>query len=120
MEIHKRSRERSYPDDGRVAWGDTFGGELAPAKVRDISETGIGLLVAGDVGAHMGDAIRVLSGDEEYARRARIVRIATLREGSRLQTTIGCRWLTNKDTRERWSHRRAHRHHQHTAWHEPA
>ena len=114
--LHRRVHERVYPGSERVAWGSASGGTLGPAKVRDSSISGIGLQIDGTIEAGLGEMIRVISPDEEYPRRARIIHMETLTnaDGMFPETTVGCRWVTGVDHRQRRAESlpSARRHHQ--------
>jgi hypothetical protein len=96
---HKRMKERIYPNDQRVAWGAATGGPLCIGRIRDLSDSGIGLTVRGDSSASIGQAIRVLGRQWDHPRRARIIRCQIVRTPIACQTVLGCRWLTKTDTR---------------------
>lgn len=103
--MKKRQCERIYPKRHSAAFGVGNGGWLAPARVIDYSETGIGLEVRGVCHAGFGDSIRITDSHDHQARHARVVRVSTeTRKGRRL-TKLGCRWITSSDRR---SHRYAH------------
>ena len=92
-----RASERVYPSRSRASFGIGGGGWLAPARVADYSESGIGLEVRGVCHADLGDAIRVMDRGGEAARHARVVRVALESQGGRRVTKLGCRWISQSE-----------------------
>ena len=103
--MKKRQCERVYPKRHSAAFGVGTGGWLAPARVMDYSDTGIGLDVRGVCHAGFGDSIRITDSRENQARHARVVRVSTETWKGRRLTRLGCRWITSSDRR---SHRYAY------------
>lgn len=96
---HRRSKQRVYPSHSRVAW--STGGErtLAPARIRDLSESGIGLTITGPFAGGMGEPIRIVGFRWNQPRMARIVRVSTHGVGVGNETTVGCRWVSGEGRR---------------------
>ncbi|MEM1423568.1 MAG: hypothetical protein AAGH64_06145 [Planctomycetota bacterium] len=98
-----RTHERIYPEQRYTTMSPSRGDATSRAAVRDLSASGIGLVIAGRIEAGMGSSIRVLDGCPRYARHARVVRIATERcsETQRCEDTVvhtlGCRWIADAD-----------------------
>jgi hypothetical protein len=87
----KRERERTYPRNERVAWGAAGGGRLRRGTIRDVSVSGVGLLVDEPEQPAAGEAIRVMTRLDRCGRRARVVRVVPGPEGA---TLLGCRWIS--------------------------
>ncbi|MEM9082300.1 MAG: PilZ domain-containing protein [Planctomycetota bacterium] len=111
MKSQRRTSERQLSDGEKVAWGPASGGHLRPAHVQNVSESGIALTVDSDSPAAHGDAIRVLDKHGTHPRRARVVRLHADGENLRHRSiTLGCRWITSTDRRERRMGGRNHPH----------
>ncbi|USN98410.1 MAG: PilZ domain-containing protein [Phycisphaeraceae bacterium] len=101
-ENRHRICERRYPQNETIAWGDARGNPLAPARVRDISLSGIGLIIPGDAVVGHGELIRTLSRDHAEARRARVIRVEQHKESGSAETCLGCRWVIGSDRARRY------------------
>lgn len=97
MSVMQRRKERVYPRACTAAWGPASGGALTPARIRDVSESGVALCVRDARGITLGQPIRVLSSTWPHARRARVVRVDSEHGRRSGSTTVGCRWIGKND-----------------------
>lgn len=111
MRSQTRRSERTYPRSERIAWRETTDpGALRPASVSNVSRSGVAIRIVGDPNISHGTAIQTLTRRSPTPRRARVVRIEQTREHGKLETTIGCRWISSEE----------HVHHSHSLRHFPS
>ncbi len=104
----RRSRERAYPQQQHVLWSSHDGVPIMRAEVKDVSDSGLGLVIARQHQPSLGEAISIVTTGEPAPRRARVLRVSSREDG---RVTVGCRWISNKEhhavpvsTRRRRSH----------------
>lgn len=90
----KRQRQRLYPQDTHVLWSSRNGVPLMKAEVKDVSDSGLGLLITGRQTPTLGEAINVASTGDASPRRARVLRVAKADSG---RVSVGCRWISSKE-----------------------
>lgn len=96
LDPFRRTRERSYPQQQHVLWSSRHGATIMRAQVKDISESGLGLLVARQQQPSLGEAISIVSTGDTSPRRARVLRVSPDKDGT---VTIGCRWISSHEHR---------------------
>lgn len=98
MRARIRRCEREYPLAERIAWRLVHdAGPFQPARVDNISQSGIALCVPGATQVSHGSAICTLSRRNGSSRRARVVRVEQTRKDDVLETVIGCHWISPHD-----------------------
>lgn len=96
-----RRSERLSPHNQRVMCSVEGHGYRVAASVRDVSDTGIGLVIDKNAVFHPGEAVRVQSKRSGYPSWARVVRVVAENPSDNNMATVGCRWVAGQPYRRR-------------------